>query len=141
MLLFSLPVAICMPQFPPLLIGPLVAKMVSPGILRCHFVHRLARQFFSHSRDHLDQSVLNVLILVLYVYPEPSNCCSKMQKQFTRSYLAPETGRNISNSFIVALKGDCSAQYRPRAKISMVKSSDNKGSEYVKKNIYQHVCE
>jgi hypothetical protein len=46
-------------------------------------------------------------------YPEPSNHCLKAQKQFTKNFLAPGIGRNLSDLFL-ACNNDCSVQDNPR---------------------------
>jgi hypothetical protein len=44
------------------------------------FLHRYSRKFFFNIQNPHDQSVLAILVLALYIYPNPSNHHLKLKK-------------------------------------------------------------
>ncbi len=87
-------------SLPPPLIGPLVAEK------RCCWTFYVSVSFTEvtenvvpHFQNPHDQTVLIILILAPYAYPELSNCHLKVQKLLARSSLASKTGRNLLDHF------------------------------------------
>ncbi len=100
--------------------------------LHYHFVHRLARKILKTYSESLFPAGSNDTNFSARPISEPSNHHLKTRKRSRRSFASPETGRNCSNFFFLALNDDCSAQDRPRElKLLSLKPPGKKDSEYV----------
>ncbi len=109
---------------------PKLCKMVLMHVWHYRFNHRHDKKRFDDIQNPYDQVVLTIPNSTLYIYPELRNRHLKMWKWFARSFPAPETGRNLSDNFLVA--SNCASLAQDRGgELNLVVRTGHRDSEYV----------
>ncbi len=137
-LLFSLPVAICMPQSLSPLIGLWLRKWYRRTFcVVVSFTHLL--EFFFYIFRNLMTRRFHHPNIVIYVYPEPSNHHLD-SKTICEKFSGARIQQKHLGLFFAALNGDCSIQDGCRElKLVWLEPSGHKDSEYVRKYFLAHL--